>query len=95
MLVLAPVHLRAAPERATSSHPLVAAARRADLRGTAEQLVARAAESSQVALAMLQEALLALAEAPLLPRPALLLPQPAPPLARHLAGVRWLAPLDR
>jgi hypothetical protein len=85
MLVLALMHLRAAPERATGSR-LLAAAQRADSQGTVEQPVARAAEPQEALV--LQEALLPL---PL----ALLLPLPAPLLARRLARARWPARLDR
>ena len=85
MLVLALVHLRAAPERATGSR-LLAAAQRADSQGTVEQPVARAAEPQEALV--LQEALLPL---PL----ALVLPLSVPPLARHLARARWPARLDR
>ena len=84
MLVLALMHLRAAPERATGSR-LLAAAQRADSQGTAEQPVARAAEPQEALV--LQEAL------PL--PPARLLPLPAPLLARRLARARWPARLDR
>ena len=64
MLVLALMHLRAAPERATGSR-LLAAAQRADSQGTVEQPVARAAEPQEALVR--QEALLPL-PAPLLAR---------------------------
>jgi hypothetical protein len=95
MSVLAPLHLRAAPERATRSRLLVAA-HRADFRGTAGQPVAPAAGPRQAASPpVLAEALLAPPEALLLLPPALSLPRRAPLLARHLAPARWLARLGR